>query len=101
MPMINLATRTNEDLLMCFAIDRRNSAIIEEIKRRILQHGEVSEQDDQLIEKIANKLEIMEETDTDSLSMSKRQKKLAEEITALQQQLLQKMQGKNVPKTSS
>ena len=91
MPMINLSTRTNEDLLMCLAIDRRNNAIVEEIRRRILK---INEKDDKLIEEIADKLETMEETDSDSLSMSQRQKKLAEEITALQEQLLQRMQGK-------
>jgi len=91
MPMINLSTRTNEDLLMCLAIDRRNNAIVEEIKRRILK---INKKDDQLIEDIATKLETMEETDSDSLSMPERQKKLAKEITALQQQLLQRMRGK-------
>ena len=96
MPMINFATCSNEDLLMYFAIDRINTAITEEIRIRIKvsQQGEISEQDDQLIEAIATKLETMEETDSDSLRMPKRQKKLAKEITALQQQLLQRMQGK-------
>lgn len=93
MPMLNMATCSNEDLLMYFAIDRRNSAITEEIKRRILRQGEVSEQDSQLIENIVKKLKTMEETDSDSLSMPKRQKKLAKEIADLQKQLLQRMKG--------
>ena len=78
---------------MCFVIDRRNSAITEEIKRRILQQGEASEQDNRLIENIAKKLEIMEETDSDLLSMSRRQKRLEREIIGLQNQLLKRMRG--------
>ena len=93
MPMLNMATCSNEDSLMCFVIDRRNSAITEEIKRRILQQGEASEQDNRLIENIAKKLEIMEETDSDLLSMSRRQKRLEREIIGLQNQLLKRMRG--------
>jgi adenosyl cobinamide kinase/adenosyl cobinamide phosphate guanylyltransferase len=92
--LAELTQFTGEDLFLFFAIDRQSEKIKQEIVDRISLHGKVREQDYQMIEDIAEILKTMEETDSDLLSMSIRQREMAEKVIGLKKQLLRRMRGK-------
>jgi len=99
--LAELAQFTGEDLFLCFAIDRQSERIKQEIVDRINLHGKVREQDYQMIEDMAEMLKTMEETDSDLLSMSIRQREMAEKVIKLKKQLLRRMKGRKPKRLSA
>jgi len=93
--MLEHAELTNEKLLSNFLSNRNNPAARACIFRRVAENSKIVESDYHLLQAITEKLEKMEEIDSDMIEESATYKKLCRECLELQGQLLQRMTGES------
>ena len=91
--MTEQAVLTEEKLLSDFVSNRRDNSTRVKILQRIAERGRIIESDYRLIRGIAERLDVMEDADSDLIDESKAYKRLSRECFDLQRQLLQRMNG--------